>query len=86
MYPDATGLGDGRIEQVGADGSCRADAKPQQDRGHQRAATDAGHPDDETHDQARNGETERTYIHTLLDCPTLPVIGCSQHIDFFIAK
>jgi hypothetical protein len=64
----------------------RVDAKPQQDRGHQRAATDAGHADDETHDQARNGETERTYIHTLLDCPTLPVIGCKPAYRFFYSQ
>ena len=67
MDPDATGLGDGRVEQVGADRRGRVDAEPEQDRGHQRTAADAGHADDETYYQTCNGETKRTYIHTLPD-------------------
>lgn len=93
MHPDATGLGDGGIQQVGADSGGRVDAKPQEDRGHQRAAAHAGHADDETYNQPGKGETERTYIHTLLDCPTLPVIGWKpayrifySQIDLFVIR
>lgn len=39
----AAGLGDGRVEQIGADGGGRMHAKEQyQQRSHERAATDAG--------------------------------------------
>ena len=42
----AAGLGGGGIEQIRTDGCRRVDAKQQdQQRRHQRAAADAGHPD-----------------------------------------
>jgi len=57
MHEGAAGLGDCRVKQVGADGRCRVNAEDEhQQRRHQRAAADAGEPDDGADDKARQGE------------------------------
>jgi hypothetical protein len=56
MHDGAAGLGDRRVEQVGADRRRRVDAEQQhQQRRHQRAAADAGEPDDGADDKTRQG-------------------------------
>ena len=46
----AAHLGEGSEQQVGADGQVRLDPKEKDQNGHhQRAATDAGQPDDQAH-------------------------------------
>ncbi len=54
MHHRAGGLGGGSEQQVGADGGGRVDAEQQDEqRGHQRAAADAGEADDQTDEKAR---------------------------------
>ena len=53
VHGGAGGLGDGRIEQVGADGGRRVDVEQQDEqRGHQRATADAGQADDDADGKA----------------------------------
>ncbi|MNF78625.1 hypothetical protein D3C84_608170 [compost metagenome] len=68
MNQHTTGLGNRRIEQVGADSRGRVDAEPQQDRRHQRSAANSGHPDNEPDKQACNYKSNVTEVH----CHTLP--------------
>jgi hypothetical protein len=59
VTPTPGRLGDGGIEQVGADGRGRGDAEHHhQQRRHQRAASHAGDADDGAHQQAGNGMHE----------------------------
>ena len=67
MNQHPTGLGDRRVQQVSADRGGRVDTEPQQNRGHQRAATNTGHADNESDNQACNHKTPITEIH----CHTL---------------
>lgn len=54
MNDSAAGLGDRRIEQIGADRGGRMDAEEQyQQRCHQGAATDAGQTDNAANDKTR---------------------------------
>ncbi|MNP03833.1 hypothetical protein D3C76_957310 [compost metagenome] len=65
VHQHATGLGDGGIQQVGADRGRGVDAEPQQNWRHQGAAANAGHADDEADDQARNDKTSHAKFHSL---------------------
>jgi hypothetical protein len=56
MHDGAAGLGDRRVEQVGADRRRRVDAEQQhQQRRHQRAAANPGEADDGADDKTRQG-------------------------------
>ena len=91
VHQAAAGLGGGGIEQVGADGRRRMNAKHQdQDRRHQRAAADAGHAHeqangeprkgikriDQMHGKARRGRTGRIAIKSQSE-RTVMVTKCS---------
>jgi hypothetical protein len=61
--PAARGLGDGAVEDVGADSGDRLDAEDQdQERGHQRAAAHAGHSDQQADAKA---EDDDDWVHVL---------------------
>ncbi|MNY50624.1 hypothetical protein D3C86_1861410 [compost metagenome] len=58
MNNHATGFGDGRVQQISADGGCRVDSEPKQDRRHQRTAPYACHADNEADDQPGNNQPD----------------------------
>jgi hypothetical protein len=66
MMPPAPGrLGDGGIEEVGADRHLRGNAETRDEQGrHQRAAADAGQPDEQA-----DGEASRHERQQQLRCP-----------------
>jgi hypothetical protein len=61
MAPAAGGLGDGGIEQVGADRDLRGHAEARdEERRHQRAAANACQPNEKAHAEASTDQRQET--------------------------
>ncbi len=75
MHERTTGLGNGREQQVGANGNVKGKAEGEQQGRHERTTTDPGHADRETDNGA--GEDIAEELH-LMSCPG--GIGCKSTV------